>query len=797
MIPGSGPDKVSSDKHSPARPWEIVAAFATYAALSFFFFGIPLLQGFDHYRLGYHTPGDPQVYIWGLAWYPYALSHRLDPLFTTMVWAPTGYNLTWSTTVPGAALLMWPVTRLFGPLVSYNVLCVLTPALGAFTTFLLCRYVASGFWEALAGGYAFGFSTYVLSQLVEHLVEAMVFLIPIFPYLCLIFLDRRIARWKFIALLSAILAAQFLLSLDIFATTTFFGTVTLLMAFWLCDQNLRSNLRNLTNAVATAYAVAIVVLLPFILRLFPSPLSYFPLFNPEHFSADLINFFLPIEPSLLAHSPAISRLAAHIDPTSEATAYLGLLPLVAVFFAVSSSRSVRTKLLLGLLGITIVASLGPVLHVDGHVFFPLPWLPMLVVPLINSALPVRFTLYVFLVLAVILAIWLSQSGGFVTGRWLLGSAALLSLLPTLPMTQYSVRENLPRFFEQQLSKEHISPNDVVLVLPYQASGNAMLWQATGNFGFRMAQGYLLAELIPPSFAQWPIVQALVRNEPYIPEYHSQFLTFLTHYGIKTVIVDSVEDPKFRALFDDIHFRRTETAGVVLYQIDPAEFAAFESLTASDMEMRYQLDRFTLLLHATRQALDAGISLQSLSATELQRRGLLSAALTGFEYPPITQPFHRLTERVGAAQLLNPLMKRILRHAESRYRLMAAFGMAPPEGLTSTGVWVGPWQGDNVAIGLAGDPQSLSEIIVEYGPKAEQVLYPYPETYRSGKSPSDARFLLMVFTRAALPATDRVTPNSRQSRDRFSRAARSSGDLEAARLRIISAGHAWFEQAASP
>ena len=97
---------------------ENAAALAIYSALALVLFALPLLGCFSECRIGYYLNGDPQVYIWGLAWYPYALSHGLDPIFTKVGWAPIGYNLAWSTTVPGLSILAWPATRLLGPLVS-------------------------------------------------------------------------------------------------------------------------------------------------------------------------------------------------------------------------------------------------------------------------------------------------------------------------------------------------------------------------------------------------------------------------------------------------------------------------------------------------------------------------------------------------------------------------------------------------------------------------------------------------------------------------------------------------------
>jgi len=146
---------------SPLRRAQTAVALVLYTIVSAAFFGIPLWGGFSRLRLGFEAAGDAQIPMWGLAWYPYALAHRLDPLVYPRHLGTAGCTLVWSTTFPGATLAMWPVTHAAGIVASYNLLCVMTPALSAFTAFALCRYLTGDFRASLAGGLVFGFSTYI------------------------------------------------------------------------------------------------------------------------------------------------------------------------------------------------------------------------------------------------------------------------------------------------------------------------------------------------------------------------------------------------------------------------------------------------------------------------------------------------------------------------------------------------------------------------------------------------------------------------------------------------------------
>ena len=65
----------------------------------------------------------------------------MNPLGTQLVYVPDGYNLAWSTPVPGLSIPLAPVTLLFGPVVTWNVVALLAPALSAWTAFLLCRHL--------------------------------------------------------------------------------------------------------------------------------------------------------------------------------------------------------------------------------------------------------------------------------------------------------------------------------------------------------------------------------------------------------------------------------------------------------------------------------------------------------------------------------------------------------------------------------------------------------------------------------------------------------------------------------
>jgi hypothetical protein len=122
-------------------------------------FGLGILPDVSHRVVG-GVSDDADVFLWMLRWWPYAIGHGQDPLLSHAIFAPTGVNLAWATSVPLPSLLAAPLTLSFGMVPSFDVLSLVAPALAAFGGYVLCRQIVAAFWPAVAGGLLFGFSAY-------------------------------------------------------------------------------------------------------------------------------------------------------------------------------------------------------------------------------------------------------------------------------------------------------------------------------------------------------------------------------------------------------------------------------------------------------------------------------------------------------------------------------------------------------------------------------------------------------------------------------------------------------------
>ncbi|HEV2374349.1 MAG TPA: hypothetical protein VGS19_19595 [Streptosporangiaceae bacterium] len=100
---------------------------------------------------------DSGGYVWGFWWVAQQVSHAGNPWFTTDLAAPVGAQLAYHTLMPLPGLLMTPVTLVFGPSATYNLLSIACPG-------LLCyaMYRAARLWlptvDAIAAGAFFGLS---------------------------------------------------------------------------------------------------------------------------------------------------------------------------------------------------------------------------------------------------------------------------------------------------------------------------------------------------------------------------------------------------------------------------------------------------------------------------------------------------------------------------------------------------------------------------------------------------------------------------------------------------------------
>jgi hypothetical protein len=93
-------------------------AFTAYLALAALFFARGLDGRFSTSYIGKGV--DPPQSMWLMAWWPHAIAHGLNPLFSDAIWAPHGLNLAWATSMPLLSLIAAAPIAAVGPAAIYN-----------------------------------------------------------------------------------------------------------------------------------------------------------------------------------------------------------------------------------------------------------------------------------------------------------------------------------------------------------------------------------------------------------------------------------------------------------------------------------------------------------------------------------------------------------------------------------------------------------------------------------------------------------------------------------------------------
>ncbi|HXS34947.1 MAG TPA: hypothetical protein VN758_14395 [Solirubrobacterales bacterium] len=549
-------------------------AFALYLLLSAVLVGHGALAHFGSATIGYGP--DPPVFTWDLKWWPQAIADGLDPLHSAVVYAPQGFNTTLMTSIAGPSLVMAPVTQTFGPLASYNALAILIPALNAWAAFLLCRQVGGSSWAALAGGYAFGFSTYVLGQSLGHPNLSLVAMAPLAVYLVLRRRNKSIGTIAFVACLTIVLAFQFLTSTEVFLTMTMMGVAVYGLALLILPAQ-RASLLPLAAPIAGAYVAAGLLVSPFLLAAVTAHLDLTHI-DPVRYSADPLNLVIPTRITIGGETLAGigDRFTGNL---SENGTYLGLpLLLVLGLFGWQRRRDRITLFLLAAFGIALIGALGPRLNLLGSpTSLRLPWAPFLHLPYFKYVLPERLIVFAWLALAVILTLWLSTPSRWPAAKWALAAVGLALLLPNPGATDpspphygaaiWASRRPLPGFFAGGDSPQFRGrPN--LLVLPYNEAGegDSVYWQASAGMAYAMPGGYLTGT-IPEDFACWPIVGQL-RAEDYSPANREGLLDFLAAKQVDAVVAPTAVARRAAPLLAALPGPPHRSGGVLVYEVPP-------------------------------------------------------------------------------------------------------------------------------------------------------------------------------------------------------------------------------------
>ena len=699
-----GPDDAPIARNGRVELLSTIGAFLAYLALSILFYGRDLIFRMTELNAGNRF--GPQIYVWCFEWWPFAIAHGLSAFEPRLMWAPEGMNLAWgATSVPLLSLAAAPITMRFGPIVAFNLANLLMPALTATSAFVLTRRIVGRTWPAMLGGFIYGFSAYMAGhQSGGHLNLTAAFLVPLVVYLALLRLDEAIGRAGFVVALAATLVCQFLIGQEIFATIVMFGATALAVAY-LMLPGYADRIRSLATLCALALGAAAVALTPYLYRVvIASGFSSHPVWNTTAQGTDLLELLIPTGTMMLGTLAPLAAIGGRYSHGPvETGAYLGLpILLVVLWFLKSRWHRADARFLGVMLAIIYVMSYGSRLHVAGHELFGMPWKLLSRMPLIDSAFPARFSLYVYLIVALIASDWISEWRASHALKALAVALIVLFTIPNLHGSRWVHELDTPEFFRAGAYRNQIAPGATILVLPYGESGNSMYWQAETGMYFAMAEGHFPT---PQSFLAWPIVGSFLDGGK-IPDESDQLNAFLATHNVTAVLFrqDDSSAPAWRAMLGASGAQVNAIDDVVFARPDAAALERMRNATGLDMECKLDDARFAALLDAADRYIAAGQPAAALSPFRAQQLGLLLPGWVRSDEGPSS----------------------------------------------SEGLFLAPWNHDRVGVGVRASYACVQRMVANFGAGAAETYFPYPHPLESAPSGNlFQRRFVMVFSREAL------------------------------------------------
>ncbi len=546
-------------------------------------YAAPLIHYLNLPVLGHFSP-DSNFYVWCMRWFPYAISHGLNPLYSNQIMAPGGIDLSWSTPVPVVAIVMWPVTAIFGPVVSYNLVTLLIPPVTGWAAFIAAHRLTGKFWPSLLAGAVYGFSPFMaMHDMRGDLNLSAIMLFPLMVYLVLLWRDGVLQRTGFVIWMAAAMALQFYIFTEFFADLTVLLTAALVIGYAVAGRSDRRTVARLAALIAIAYAGALVLAVPYLayaLPRYPGTLTR----QEPGFSLRMARLILPSSERFFGLGPLMAY-SKSLGPVSidgyAGIALLAILLLLAVF----TWKSKVTRLLVLTFVLVVALAAGPSLIVADRPVLALPWGWLWSLPLARSAEPVRLIVFGLLILASAVALWLAApatSRLLQAARWGLGVLALAMIFADAPpfvsaavppaerqipaAATMRPAGALPAFITGGLYRRYVKPGEVVVVV--SSRGNAgMLFQACSGFYFRIAGGYVNISL---SAQDPPAVAALAHPTR---DTVRQFQDYVRQAGVGAILVDQAWAEPWMSVFGRTGMHGTSVGGVTVYRTGYPKTAA--------------------------------------------------------------------------------------------------------------------------------------------------------------------------------------------------------------------------------
>ncbi|MCL4479027.1 MAG: hypothetical protein M1381_08030 [Deltaproteobacteria bacterium] len=530
---------------------------------------------------------DPELFMWFIKWVQYAIGHFHDPLISRHILFPDGVNLMWNSSIILPALILSPLTKFFGAIFSYNIIVIGALCLSAFTAYIATLRFVNSHSASFFSGLIYGFSPYMIAQSMGHPHVTLAFIPPLLVWLGYdILVSSKIEMWKSGTILGVLLFCQLLFGEEMLASEIIISTVAVAVIFILNRQDLKQHIVYVLRVFLIGIPLFLVLSLPFLYMQFAGPARPIGLLQPQNvFVTDLLNFIIPGPFQLLKTGITLNIVSKFTGNASEWDGYIGIPFLLIIFYTIIRwYKEKNVKFLAYMILVSALLSLGPYLHINGHITkIPLPWILFESLPLLEHLLPGRFALYVILFSGITIAIFISKVNKQEKipkfTAYAVFTIGLFCIIPVFLVSPYPVQKpSIPVIFKNSTIQHYIPENSNILVVPVSegAEGTAMLWQIYSDMWFKMPEGFAINRYgfgpMPSLFIK--TVDSIQKNGVSPQMDHgskAEIYGYLKYYDIRYIIVGPTKNKQnivsfFTAILGKGY---TLTHGVYIWTVDPS------------------------------------------------------------------------------------------------------------------------------------------------------------------------------------------------------------------------------------
>jgi hypothetical protein len=340
---------------------------------------------------------DADQFAWFFRYDATAIAHlRLPALVTTAMNAPQGVNVMWNTFMLLPGVLLAPVTLLFGPQSALTLFMTAGFAGSATAMFAVLRR-----WDvrtacAALGGAVYGFSPALVHSAIGHYDLQFAVFPPLIVDIGLRLALGRVSAVRGGLRLGLLVTAQLFITEETLLGTAIAGVVLAAVVVVSRPRAVAAKLRTLAAGLGlAACVVGVIAGYPLWMQFFGPLHQGGSPFTPDFFKNDLSTFVVPSS-YLLFHTTGSAAEALRYQ--GRLPEYLGYLGWPLLVTGVAALAGFWRRLPVRAAGVAWVVlgvfSLGGTLLFGGHehAAIKLPWYWLQGLPVLNAALPDRFSL---------------------------------------------------------------------------------------------------------------------------------------------------------------------------------------------------------------------------------------------------------------------------------------------------------------------------------------------------------------------------------------------------------------------